>query len=380
MAWTVKVLAWIGSVLFLMGCVANPAQNTGTASEILRSKGFDVTESLLEPYKRYVNADPLENRVYFQGSDYDDFLLGKQFRLITLTYEPGDDYLIAEFRSMEEDWIFSEYVSVYVGTEKIIDRSPGLSRRTNTSVVDAGNMGSTVYTHEIYRLSISIEDAQKLASADKSQLTVRFGGGAGGYVDAKPHPLANMRGLSAIVSLTDYFGFSANSQDAKKQRPSRAKQALSDPATKIVETKSHLEVEDNQKEPEEEPDEKSEISGLERELASGSIRLIRPGMFKGYGAAAKAARLFPKLAILYEEGLWIRLVETVLEHNFGDNLSYYYLGRAAYEMGYYDAAIKYLNQSIEESKRPLTGKCISCNGVKLPAESELLKAKIRSEN
>ena len=249
MAWTVKVLAWIGSVLILMGCVANPAQNTGTASEILRSKGFDVTESLLEPYKRYVNADPLENRVYFQGSDYDDFLLGKQFRLITLIYEPGDDYLIAEFRSMEEDWIFSEYVSVYVGTEKIIDRSPGLSRRTNTSVVDAGNMGSTVYTHEIYRLSISIEDAQKLASADKSQLTVRFGGGAGGYVDAKPHPLANMRGLGAIVSLTDYFGFSANSQDAKKQRPSRAKQALSDPATKIVETKSHLEVEDNQKEP-----------------------------------------------------------------------------------------------------------------------------------
>jgi hypothetical protein len=40
---------------------------------------------------------------------------------------------------------------------------------------------------------------------------------------------------------------------------------------------------------EEEPYKKRETSGLERELASGSISLIRPGMFKGYGAAAKAA-------------------------------------------------------------------------------------------
>jgi hypothetical protein len=372
MSWLTKILCRVIPIFFLVGCVANPARDTATAAEILNSKGFDISESILESYKRYINNDTLEKRVYFQGSDYDDFLLGTTFRLVTFRYEPGDDYLIAEFRSMEEDWIFSEYISVYVGTEKIVDRSSGFSRRTNTSIVDAGNMGSTVYTHEIYSLSLPLENAKKIAMTDKANLTVRFGGGDAGYVDSKPHPLANMKGLRAVVNLADYFDVTEPSKSLAEESKPSAKQEERVNTNTVAQTSEPLKAAVSEK--------TAELSGIQRELASGSIKLIKPGIFKGYGAAWKMGRLLPKLEILHAEGLWVRLAETVHEINLGDNLSYYYLGRAAYELGYINAATKYLDQSIEESKRALTGKCIACNGIKLPAEAELIKAKIQAAN
>ena len=208
-----KLLRMILIASLLAGCVVNPAQDSGAAATILSSKGFSVSESVLETYKRYINADPLENRVYFQGSDYDNFVVGNAFRLITMTYEPGENSVIAEFRSMQEDWIFSKHISVYVGNEKLIDRSAGYSRRTDTSIVDAGNFGSTVYAHEIYSLVISLKDAKRIALSDKSQLTVRFGGGEAGYVDRKPHPSANMKGLQAVVNIAEHFQRSTTIKD-----------------------------------------------------------------------------------------------------------------------------------------------------------------------
>ena len=371
MSWLTKILCRVTPILFLVSCVANPARDTATAAEILNSKGFDISESILESYKRYINNDALEKRVYFQGSDYDDFLLSTTYRLVTFRYEPGDDYLIAEFRSMRENWIFSEYISVYAGDEKIIDRSSGFSRRTNTSIVDAGNVNK-VYTHEIYSLSLPLEKAKKIAMTDKASLTVRFGGGDAGYVDRKPHPLANMKGLRAVVNLADYFVVAEPKKTLAVESKPRVKQEKRVSKNPVVQTSEPSEAVVLEK--------TAELSGIQRELASGSIKLIKPGIFKGYGAAWKMGILSPKLEIYHAEGLWVRLAETVQEINLGDNLSYYYLGRAAYELGYMKAAMKYLDQSIEESKRTLTGKCIACNGIKLPAEAELIKAKIQSVN
>lgn len=376
-------LIGIGLVSLLLSCASGSSQNSVTAAQILQSNGHRIDQSLLEPYKRYINADPLENRVYFSGSDYDDFLLGTTYRLITFRYDPSDKHIVADFRSMTTDWIFSEYVSVYVGKEKLVDKSSGFSRYTDTSIVDAGNMGSSVYTHETYSLILSLDAAKKIANADKSSVTVRFGGGRAGYVDSNPHPLASMKGLRSVVSLADYFSFAGRESGVTTSGPEGPQKTghldlrVSDRDSEKNENKSAAHKSSN-----EGFDQKrdSELSETERELASGSILLLEPTIFKGYGAAMEAAGLYPKMKILYQESLWIRLVETIKEHNFGDNLAYYYLGRAAYELGHSDAALKYLNKSIRESGRRLTGKCIACNGIKLPAEAELLRATIGGAN
>jgi len=363
-----RALGMSFSLIALAACVSNPAQDSSAAEEILESKGFPISEGLLEPYERYINADPLESRVYFRGSDYDDFLLGTSYRLITMIFEPGDKEVIAEFRSMEEDWIFSKYISVYIGTEKILDSTSGFSRRTDTSIVDGGSLGSTVYTHEIYSVSISLSDAKRIAFADRAELTVRFGGGAAGYVDRNPHPLANMKGPRAVVNLAEYFD-SADTNNRSvgstelPEEPELRELAAANAGAEEIRTKS-------------EANENLPKSPLELELSNGSIVLLKPGMFRGYGSALKVVKLLPKMEVYHEEGLWMRLVEAVKEHNFGDDLAYYYLGLAAFELGYTSAASKYLDKSIQESKRPLIGKCITCNGIKLPADAKLLKARI----
>ena len=361
----------------LTSCVTMPAKDMSIATQILTSKGFVVTENSLLPYIDYVIADPLEQRVYFTGADFDEFVVGKSYALVFFSYEPGDDYITAEFRSMERDWIFSKYVSVYVGTEKLIDMSSGYSRRTDTSIVSAG-YSSSVFTHEIYSMRLDIVDARKIAYSNKAKLTIRFGGGDAGYVDKKPHPSASMVGLRYIVGVFDMFSDAQMTQQRSASRPSYSEADLKEVGGDLIEE----ELPSNEIEADQAtivPIQSKTVSDFEKKLGAGEISLDKVGLFKGYGKALSAAKLRPKIEIFYAEGMWLRLAETVVEAGFGDDLSHYLLGKSAYELGYTNAALVYLERAIAESKRPLTGKCVSCMDIKLPGRAEALKSKILAE-
>ncbi|MDQ8198195.1 hypothetical protein QEH56_08565 [Pelagicoccus enzymogenes] len=108
---------------------------------------------------------------------------------------------------------------------------------------------------------------------------------------------------------------------------------------------------------------------LSQAFIDGSLDLISPTLTKGYGAAAKSRTAIAREKELLENEDWEGLVKEIMAHRFGDNLHFHLLGVAAEGLGYTEAAIIYYEKSIEQSNRPLTGKCIACMGFQLPRES-----------
>lgn len=103
------------------------------------------------------------------------------------------------------------------------------------------------------------------------------------------------------------------------------------------------------------------------DFATGKAELITPGLFIGYGAAAKAAMNTKFTKWLHDDGHWEHLAKIVLRDNYGDDLRWYYLGRAAEGMSLCDAATVYYRISRERSETLLT-RCLglACSGFKLP--------------
>lgn len=194
-----KILITTIFTLLISGCAS-------VSNKKIEEYGFNIPKDVLNEHSGSVVVDDLEKRFYFSDTEYWDFLLGTSYKRITFTYHPDSNsnskLINAEFRSMQQNWIHSEWVSVYVDGEKIINKASN-NRRTSTSVVNGGSAGDSVYTHEYYTVSISLEIAQKIANAKSEDVTLRFGGGQAGYVDDKPHPFATMNGLKSVLALTE---------------------------------------------------------------------------------------------------------------------------------------------------------------------------------
>lgn len=107
------------------------------------------------------------------------------------------------------------------------------------------------------------------------------------------------------------------------------------------------------------------------EFATGTLRMVEPTMTRGYSAASKAGWNFAELKALYEQQLWPLVVNTIASHRFGDDFHYFLLGLSAERLGYPDAAQIYYQKSIEQSSRPLTGKCLKCASITLPDMAEM---------
>jgi len=93
---------------------------------------------------------------------------------------------------------------------------------------------------------------------------------------------------------------------------------------------------------------------------------------------AQWQRLQPQAAQLEAAGRWPELAATVLQANYQDDLSLYYLGRAAEGLGYPGAASSYYRQSVRFSGS--AGSCQYqsriCGGVVLPRAAGMRLAAI----
>ncbi len=95
-------------------------------------------------------------------------------------------------------------------------------------------------------------------------------------------------------------------------------------------------------------------------FTSGEMRLVKLGLFSGYGSAVKSAGSMGLLSALYQNAEWEKLVNE-MPGEMGDDAHYFLLGVAAERLGYPQAARVYYGLSIEMSKRPLISKCIGAN-------------------
>ena len=79
----------------------------------------------------------------------------------------------------------------------------------------------------------------------------------------------------------------------------------------------------------------------------------------------------PRAARLYAGSQWSDLTALVMQNEYQDDLSLYYLGRAAEGLGFYLAAISYYRQSIELSGTSISCANLSrlCGGIALPTEA-----------
>lgn len=102
------------------------------------------------------------------------------------------------------------------------------------------------------------------------------------------------------------------------------------------------------------------------DFAGGKAELITPGVVTGFSAAWAAGQNGALTKSLHDTGQWETLATVVLEDNFGDNLRWYYLGRAAEGMALCDTAERYYRISQERSESWWTS-CllIACHGFKI---------------
>jgi len=107
------------------------------------------------------------------------------------------------------------------------------------------------------------------------------------------------------------------------------------------------------------------------DFAKGNAELITPGWTTGFAAAWAAGNNTPLTKDLHDRGQWEALARVVLNDNYGDNLRWYYLGRAAEGMGLCDTALRYYRICEERSKSFAT-RCLgrACAGIKLPKALE----------
>lgn len=93
---------------------------------------------------------------------------------------------------------------------------------------------------------------------------------------------------------------------------------------------------------------------------------------------AEWQRLQPQAAELAAAARWPELAATVLQANYQDDLSLYYLGRAAEGLGYPGAAASYYRQSVRFSGTSASCQYLSriCGGVALPRAAGMRLAAI----
>jgi len=104
-----------------------------------------------------------------------------------------------------------------------------------------------------------------------------------------------------------------------------------------------------------------------QDFARGRAELVTPGVVTGFSEAIAAGTSAVLTRDLHDTDQWPALATVVLEDDYGDNLRWYYLGRAAEGMALCDAAERYYRRSRELSASFWT-RCfsIACYGFKIP--------------
>jgi hypothetical protein len=104
-----------------------------------------------------------------------------------------------------------------------------------------------------------------------------------------------------------------------------------------------------------------------QDFARGRAELVTPGVVTGFSEAIAAGTSAVLTRDLHDTSQWPALATVVLEDDYGDNLRWYYLGRAAEGMALCDAAERYYRRSRELSVSFWT-RCfsIACYGFKIP--------------
>lgn len=98
---------------------------------------------------------------------------------------------------------------------------------------------------------------------------------------------------------------------------------------------------------------------------SGDLRL-------SYSMMGKGASGGQELLAMYNNGEWVALVKAIQEKRFVVSTYYFYLGRAAEELGYPNAAVKYFDLAINATKFEtctVGGLWNTCAGFSLPADA-----------
>jgi hypothetical protein len=193
-----RLILPVALTMALVGC-----QSTQLNTSVIDSSGYIVDKQLLAQYSDLVVTDELEGRFYYTGSDFDDWLLGQAYRKINFTYHPDsqDNSIYVDVRTMQQNWIHADSVTIFVGKDKVVEKWKN-GKYTNTSIVDGGSLPDTVYTHEHFKIPLSIQAAKKISDADPDTVTLRFYGEQG-YVDEKIHPLGAWNNLAGVVKLAE---------------------------------------------------------------------------------------------------------------------------------------------------------------------------------
>ena len=103
------------------------------------------------------------------------------------------------------------------------------------------------------------------------------------------------------------------------------------------------------------------------DFAAGNAQLVTPGVVSGFAAATRAGSNSPATKYLHDSAQWEELAKQVLKDGYGDDLRWYFLGRAAEGLGLCVAAERYYRTSRERSTSFWT-RClgIACLGFELP--------------
>jgi len=106
-------------------------------------------------------------------------------------------------------------------------------------------------------------------------------------------------------------------------------------------------------------------------LADGSAQLATLGLFSGYSEAWSEGSAVRNLRGLYDTRAWRQLAVDVMRIGSGSDLSWFYLGRAAEELGHPEAALTYYRKSNESAERKGISGCIgaTCSGFEFPEDS-----------
>jgi hypothetical protein len=103
------------------------------------------------------------------------------------------------------------------------------------------------------------------------------------------------------------------------------------------------------------------------DFAAGNAELVTPGVVSGFAAATRAGSNSPATKYLHDSAQWEALATQVLKDGYGDDLRWYFLGRAAEGLGLCVSAERYYRTSRERSTSFWT-RClgIACVGFELP--------------
>jgi hypothetical protein len=103
------------------------------------------------------------------------------------------------------------------------------------------------------------------------------------------------------------------------------------------------------------------------DFAAGRATLVEPGLVSGFSEAAVAGVHTMLARRLHDDAQWEALATLILNDRYGDNVRWYFLGRAAEGLGWCDAAQRYYATAEAFSAHVLT-RCLgrACGGVVVP--------------